>query len=256
MSNAQITSHLYPQHLAVIMDGNGRWASQRRLPRFEGHRAGVKAVKQLIQSIHEMPQVKALTLFALSTENMRRPESEVLALLQLLESTLRRELKSLHAQNIRLQFLGDVAEVSASLAAITAEAEALTAANTGLILTIACNYSGPWHIAHALSQLPVGALQQGAAAVAHNQAVLAEAMTFCPYPVDLVIRTSGEQRLSNFLLWHIGYAELYFTECLWPDFNVRALQQALHDFSQRQRRFGLTHGRDRCATQNNMEYDA
>lgn len=227
-----------PRHVAVIMDGNGRWATQRGLPRFEGHRAGVKAVRLLIEEAVQTEGVDALTLFALSAENISRPKIEVRALLKLFETTLARELDVLMAHNIRLQFIGDVRGVSDAVADLAEDAVAKTASHTGLILTIALNYSGPWHIAHAISTLPASAWQHGAVHTADNMAVLSSALAFCPFPVDLVIRTSGEQRLSNFLLWHIGYAELYFTSCLWPDFDADAWAEALQDYQGRQRRFG------------------
>lgn len=229
-----------PAHIAVIMDGNGRWAKRRHLPRIAGHRAGVEAVRSIVRSCARKG-VEVLTLFAFSSENWRRPEREVSLLLDLLMTAIRREVDSLHRNNVRLRFIGDRSVFSRTLHDSMAEAEALTAGNSGLTLIVAVNYGGRWDVTQAVQQI-AAMVETGEVAAAAVDAGLIESclsLKDVPEP-DLFIRTGGEQRISNFLLWHLAYAELYFTDTLWPDFDERAFDEALASFAGRQRRFGRT----------------
>jgi undecaprenyl diphosphate synthase len=229
-----------PGHIAVIMDGNGRWARQRHLPRIAGHRAGVEAVRGLVKACVRKG-VKVLTLFAFSSENWRRPETEVSLLMDLLLNSLRREARRLHKNDIRLKFIGDRSAFHGLLAASMAEAEALTADNGGLTLVVAVNYGGRWDVVQAMQRVvqlvAEGRLEPSAVDAAALESQLS--LRGVPEP-DLFIRTGGEQRISNFLLWHLAYTELYFTDTLWPDFDDQAFEQALASFARRQRRFGYT----------------
>lgn len=228
-----------PRHVAIIMDGNGRWAQKRFLPRTAGHRAGVKSVRESVQFCGEQG-VEVLTLFAFSSENWRRPREEVGMLMELFLSALRRELAALHKNNVRFRLIGDRAGFSETLRETIVEAERKTADNSGLNLVIAANYGGRWDIAQAAAKLCADREQQADPAPITEQALhpyLSAAEL--PEP-DLFIRTGGEQRISNFLLWQLAYTELYFTDTLWPDFDRKAFAAALADFSQRQRRFGRT----------------
>ena len=229
-----------PVHVAVIMDGNGRWAKQRHLPRVAGHRAGVEAVRGVVKACARKG-IKILTLFAFSSENWRRPETEVSLLMDLLLTSIKREVKSLHRNNIKLVFIGDRAAFHGALTASMDEAETLTAGNTGLTLIIAVNYGGRWDVVQAAQQLArlVAEGSMSASDVDANALESHLALHGVPEP-DLFIRTGGEQRISNFLLWHLAYTELYFTGTLWPDFDERAFEEALVSFATRQRRFGFT----------------
>jgi undecaprenyl diphosphate synthase len=229
-----------PRHIAIIMDGNGRWAKRRGLPRIAGHRAGVEAVRRTVKGCKELG-VEVLTLFAFSSENWRRPKAEVSLLMELFLTALQGEIKRMHDNNVRLRVIGDRSAFNRKLQRCIAEAEATTAANNGLTLVIAANYGGRWDIAQAAQRL--------AEAVADGRmqpsAVTAEALQshMClndlPEP-DLFIRSAGEQRISNFLLWQLAYTELYFTECLWPDFDEAQFEAALASYARRERRFGRT----------------
>lgn len=228
----------YPKHIAVIMDGNGRWAQKRGKPRLFGHRSGIRALKDFINYVAAYNEIKAITVFALSCENIARPKCEVDALLTLMETALDKELAEIHQQNIRIKFVGDIVNLSKKMVKVIEYAEQLTEANDRLTLTVALNYSGQWHIANEVSKMM-------AADAGHDQldtqACLRELdsrLLLGDYPVDLLIRTSGEQRVSNFLLWQLGYAEFYFTECLWPDFNQQEFECAIKAYSLRKRRFG------------------
>jgi undecaprenyl diphosphate synthase len=229
-----------PRHIAVIMDGNGRWAKQRFLPRHVGHRAGVEAVRRTIRRCRELG-IEALTLFAFSSENWRRPAQEVNLLMQLFMMALRREMQALHRGEVRLQVIGDRTAFAPELQALIAEAESLTKNNTGLCLNVAANYGGQWDVIqavqHLATQVEQGHLQSSDITPDHiaKQLCLSE----LPNP-DLFIRTGGEQRLSNFLLWQLAYTELFFSELLWPDFGETELDRALTFFANRQRRFGRT----------------
>lgn len=227
-----------PQHVAIIMDGNGRWAKQQGKLRIFGHQNGVKAVRNAVD-FAARHQIKVLTLYAFSSENWTRPEAEVSALMTLFMQALSRELKKLHKNNIRLKVIGNVSQFSPALQEKIQAAETLTANNSGLILNIAANYGGYWDITQAAQKL-ASQVQNGELAVSDittermQQALVTENQP----QVDLLIRTSGEQRISNFLLWQIAYAELYFTPVLWPDFDHEAFAKAIVAYQQRERRFG------------------
>lgn len=227
-----------PQHVAIIMDGNGRWAKQQGKLRIFGHQNGVKAVRSAV-NFAAKHQIKVLTLYAFSSENWRRPEAEVSALMSLFMKALDNEVKQLHKHNIRLNIIGDKSQFSESLQQRIAKSEALTANNTGLILNIAANYGGDWDILTATKrlaeQVKLGQIAPGEITCQMLQDNLS---TGTQPPVDLLIRTSGEQRISNFLLWQIAYAELFFTPALWPEFNEQHFSEAIIAYQQRDRRFG------------------
>ncbi len=229
-----------PHHLAIIMDGNGRWAKKRYLPRIAGHRAGVEAVRQVVKDAAQVG-VKVLTLFAFGRENWQRPEPEVTGLLDLFLTTLKSEVDNLHKNNVQLRIIGDRSRFDDKLQQQIIRAEKLTQQNDGLVLVIAVNYSGRWDITQACARLVERATEKEHKCDAvTSDAIRAElALAELPDP-DLFIRTSGEQRISNFLVWHLAYTELYFTELLWPDFNTDALADALTFFETRERRFGRT----------------
>jgi undecaprenyl diphosphate synthase len=229
-----------PRHVAIIMDGNGRWAKQRHLPRVAGHRKGVEAVRAIVRACIERG-VAYLTLFAFSSENWRRPADEVSILMELFLRALEQEVAKLDENGIRFKVVGDTMRFDPRIRDLIATGEALTEGNTRLFLTVAANYGGRWDIAQAARRFFAH----------HPDAVRTEAgfapdaldpylaMSFAPEP-DLFIRTGGEQRISNFLLWQLAYTELYFSETLWPDFDATALDVAIDWYSQRERRFGRT----------------
>lgn len=229
-----------PRHIAIIMDGNGRWAKKRFLPRTAGHRAGVTAVRKVVEHCAKKG-VEALTLFAFSSENWRRPPQEVSVLMGLFLATLERETDKLHENNVRLRVIGQRAAFAQDLQGRIAAAEELTRENTGLNLVIAANYGGRWDILQAAQRLA----EEVAAGTLSPRDITGEllearlSLTDLPEP-DLFIRTGGEQRISNFLLWQLAYTELYFTPTLWPDFDENSLEQALAAYASRQRRFGYT----------------
>lgn len=226
-----------PQHIAVIMDGNGRWAKKRFLPRVAGHKRGVEVVRDMVR-LCANNGVKFLTLFAFSSENWRRPADEVTFLMSLFMEALQQEVGKLAENNIRLVMIGDKSRFEPALVAKIAEAEAETANNDGLTLTIAANYGGRWDVMQAMQRL----IQDKPEAVkGFSEEELASylSMHYAPEP-DLFIRTGGEQRISNFLLWQLAYSELYFTETLWPDFDEAEFKRAIASYQQRERRFGRT----------------
>lgn len=227
-----------PQHVAIIMDGNGRWAQQKGKMRIFGHKNGVKAVREAVSYARKVG-IKVLTLYAFSSENWNRPKKEVNALMALFMQALNLEVKKLHKNNIKLNILGDVTGFSASLQNKIHQAEKLTENNTALTLNIAANYGGCWDIVQATKSL-AQQVKEGKLAVDEiNAQVLQQALVTKEQPqVDLLIRTSGEQRISNFLLWQIAYAELYFSDVLWPDFNEKEFNEAIIAYQQRHRRFG------------------
>ncbi len=229
-----------PEHVAIIMDGNGRWATQRGQARHHGHKAGVNSVRSTIETCIKRG-IGALTLFAFSSENWRRPETEVSLLMELFIAALQREVKRMKANNIRLRIIGDVSAFPEKLQKRIAESEKATAGNDGLVLQIAANYGGRWDITQAARRL-ARAVQAGEMDVEDiDDAAVARSTSFSDIPdPDLFIRTGGDLRISNFLLWHSAYAELYFTETLWPDFDTEAFELALKEFARRQRRFGQT----------------
>jgi undecaprenyl diphosphate synthase len=225
-----------PRHIAIIMDGNGRWARQRRLPRFAGHKRGVEAVRGVVKACAERG-VGFLTLFAFSSENWRRPPDEVALLMQLFVAALENEVKKLHRNRIRLKVIGDLSAFDPKIQALIAEGEQLTAANDALTLTIAANYGGRWDILQAMNRFLNES--KGRQVVQESDLAPYLAMSYAPEP-DLFIRTGGEQRVSNFLLWQLAYTEMYFTDALWPDFDAAALDAAIASYRKRERRFGRT----------------
>jgi len=226
-----------PRHIAVIMDGNGRWAKKRYLPRVAGHKQGVETVRQITRACRERG-VEYLTLFAFSSENWRRPPEEVSTLRQLFMGALEQEAERLHQNRVRLKIIGDIAPFGARVVELALRAEEMTRDNAGLTLTIAANYGGRWDLMQALTKLVRKApLPPGGYTEAQLAAHLA--LNYAPEP-DLFIRTGGEQRISNFLLWQLAYTELYFTPTLWPDFDDVELDAAIAWYQQRERRFGRT----------------
>lgn len=229
-----------PRHVAVIMDGNGRWAAARGLPRSAGHQAGIEPVRSIIRE-STRHGVAALTLFAFSSENWRRPAEEVGHLMDLFLDALAQELPQLQQNGVRLRFIGDRQALGAPLRQRMAEAEVSTASNAALQLQIAVSYGGRSDIVLAARALAAACVRGELQPAAIDEARFAEAAALAGLPEpDLFIRTGGEQRLSNFLLWNLAYTELYFTEVLWPDFDASAFETALQQFASRQRRFGLT----------------
>ncbi|EIJ67369.1 polyprenyl diphosphate synthase [Pasteurella bettyae] len=229
-----------PQHIAIIMDGNGRWAKQKGKMRIFGHKNGVMAVRKSVSYALKIG-VNALTLYAFSSENWNRPEQEVSALMTLFMHALDSEVKKLHKNNIKLRIIGDTSRFSDKLQEKIADAEALTANNQALTLNIAANYGGCWDIVQATQQIAQQVKEGKIDTTDINEAFFQHHLvTQEQPPVDLLIRTSGEQRISNFLLWQIAYAELYFSEVLWPDFNEEAFNQAIYAYQQRDRRFGTS----------------
>ena len=226
-----------PRHVAIIMDGNGRWAKQRHLPRLAGHRAGVEAVRRVTRAARAMG-IEALTLYAFSSENWRRPEEEVSDLMGLLRLFIRSDLAELARENVRLRVIGDYHRFSPDLIALVDDAIARTANNTGPILAIALNYGAQAELAAAARRLAGRVLEGLPPEQIDEAAIEAELDTRDLPPLDLLIRSSGEQRLSNFLLWQAAYAELLFVDTLWPDFDGDALADAVAQFGRRQRRYG------------------
>ena len=224
-----------PRHIAIVMDGNGRWAQQRKRPRLFGHHRGAEAVRATVKTCGNL-SVECLTLFAFSSENWKRPEEEVDGLMSLLMTALNREAKGLVKHGIRLKFIGDVGGFSEKLQDKIKQVEALTARGDGLLLQIAANYGGRWDIVEAAKRL----IKQSDFNELTEASISQELSTKGVSDPDLFIRTGGERRISNFLLWQLAYSELYFTDLLWPDFDEQALMDAIQDFSKRQRRFGMT----------------
>jgi len=222
-----------PHHIAIVMDGNGRWATRRFLPRVAGHKKGVDALRACVRHCGERG-VKALTVFAFSSENWNRPPEEVSGLMELLVMALGREVPQLQAEGVRIRFVGDRSALSDKVRAGLAQAEAATAANTRLLFNVCFNYGGRWDIAQAAARL---AAQGAPITEASLDREMALAHVADP---DLLIRTGGEQRISNFMLWQAAYSELYFTDKLWPEFDEAALDDAIEAFGRRERRFGKT----------------
>jgi undecaprenyl diphosphate synthase len=229
-----------PRHVAIIMDGNGRWAQAKGQPRVMGHKAGVKAVRRAVSTARELG-IKSLTLFAFSSENWRRPEQEVSLLMQLFFTVLQREIKLLHKNGVRLNIIGDTSRFSERLQKQIAKAVATTADNDDLILNVAANYGGRWDIMQAAKILAEKVETGEMNSTQFTEEALSEHLCMqnqCE--VDLMIRTGGDYRISNFVLWQAAYAELVFTDILWPDFDEQAFHDAIATFASRQRRFGLT----------------
>ena len=234
-----------PRHVAIIMDGNGRWAKQRLLPRVAGHRRGVEAVRATVRACVERG-VEFLTLFAFSSENWRRPADEVSILMQIFIRALEQEVVKLDDNDIRFKVVGDVSRFEPKIRELIAAGEALTASNSRLTLTVAANYGGRWDIAQAVQRL-LSARPEAARGFIPEALEPYLSMAYAPEP-DLFIRTGGEQRFSNFLLWQLAYTELYFTDLLWPDFDAAALGAAIASYQQRERRFGRTSEQLQAAT--------
>jgi len=227
-----------PRHVAIIMDGNGRWANARKLPRVAGHRAGAEAVRRTLRAAAKFG-IECVTLYAFSSENWKRPEQEISDLTGLMKQFIRSEIDEIHASNIRLLIIGDHHAFEPEAAAMVDEAVARTASNSGSTLVVALNYGAQDELARAMRKL-AGRIQAGTLEpdAITPEAISAELDTADLPPLDLLVRTSGEQRLSNFLLWQAAYAELYFTDTLWPDFDEATLAEAVACFSKRQRRYG------------------
>jgi undecaprenyl diphosphate synthase len=231
---------IVPRHIAIIMDGNGRWANKRLLPRVAGHRKGVESVRASVRAAIEQG-VEYLTLFAFSSENWRRPPDEVSILMDLFARALEQEVAKLHSNGIRFRVIGDTSRFDRRIRDLVTAGEALTASNTRLTLTVAANYGGRWDIAQAARRY----FAAHPDALANGRPFMPEAlepylaMAYAPEP-DLFIRTGGEKRISNFLLWQLAYTELYFTDMLWPDFDAAAISAAIDSYATRERRFGRT----------------
>ncbi|WP_337880810.1 polyprenyl diphosphate synthase [Rheinheimera sp.] len=236
----QALEHALPQHVAIIMDGNGRWAERQGKPRVWGHKKGVDAVRRAVSFCRKLG-IRSLTLFAFSSENWRRPEDEVSGLMQLFLLVLQQEAKSLHKNNVRLNIIGDLSPFSEKLQQHIKEAQQLTAGNTALTLNVAANYGGRWDMVNAAQQLArqVAEGQLNPEQITEQQ--LGQFVQMADQPeLDLLIRTGGDIRISNFLLWQAAYAELWFTDTLWPDFDEQVFSEALAAFACRERRFGCT----------------
>lgn len=235
-----MTTSTLPKHIAIIMDGNGRWAKQKYLPRMAGHHEGLKAVRRIVQACGEQG-IPVLTLFAFSSENWQRPQQEVSGLMKLFLSSLQNEVEKLHNNNVRLRIVGDSSRLSEELKASIHKAQQRTRENTGLTLVIAVDYGGQWDILQATQKIA----EQIENKTLSSKDITPQVFESClgladlPHP-DLFIRTSGEKRISNFLLWQLAYTELYFTDIFWPDFDKDTLAEALDFYSKRERRFGCT----------------
>ena len=242
----EIDGDRLPQHIAVIMDGNGRWARKRHLPRVAGHRAGVQSARTIIETCARL-QIPALTLYAFSMENWRRPKAEIDFLMRLLRDYLRRELPVIQRNNIRLLIIGRPDQLPEAVRNDVERAMAQTAENTGMKLAVALNYGGRAEIVDAFNRILDQARRNGLASAVVDEEMISQNLYTAGLPdPDLLIRTSGEMRVSNFLLWQIAYAEIYVTETLWPDFTRAQLYEALLDFQKRERRYGgLTESRQK-----------
>jgi len=238
--NSQSQINIVPNHVAIIMDGNGRWAELRNEPRNKGHRQGVKSVKHIVRACIKR-DIKVLTLFAFSSENWKRPRTEVSLLMDLFLSALGAELRDLDKNGVRLRFIGDRNDIPANVQRAMENAETQTSDNQKLTLVIAVSYGGQWDIKHAVQQIAQH-VKDGELALSDitEEQITDNLSTVDIPPPDLFIRTGGERRISNFLLWQLAYTELYFTDTLWPDFNDMAFDLALEDYTKRQRRYGMT----------------
>jgi undecaprenyl diphosphate synthase len=228
---------IVPRHVAMIMDGNGRWAKKRYLPRVAGHKRGLETVRAMVKGCSER-RIPYLTLFAFSSENWRRPADEVGFLMQLFVRALEQEIERLHENGVRFKAIGDLARFEPKLVRLIEQAEQITAHNTTLTLTVAVNYGGRWDMMQAVQRM-LKEHPEYAGGFGESDLAPYFALSYAPEP-DLFIRTGGEQRISNFLLWHLAYTELYFTDILWPDFDAAALDGAIDSYRQRERRFGRT----------------
>jgi undecaprenyl diphosphate synthase len=232
-----------PRHIAIIMDGNGRWAKQRFLPRIAGHKRGVENVRNTVRACAERG-IEFLTLFAFSSENWRRPQEEVSLLMQLFVAALEQEIVKLSENGIRFKVIGDLSRFKSQIVQLATDAEQLTRNNTRLTLTIAANYGGRWDILQAVNRM-MRKQPELVNGFGETDLLPYLSMSYAPEP-DLFIRTGGEQRISNFLLWQLAYTEMYFTDLLWPDFDTVALEQAIVSYQKRERRFGRTSDQLKC----------
>ncbi len=236
----EIDKSRIPQHVAIIMDGNGRWAKKKGALRIFGHQNAVKSVRDVIEAGSEL-KISYITLYAFSTENWSRPKEEVNALMELLVSTLRSEVDELHKNNIRLATIGNIADLPAVCQQQLQESKDITANNTGLTLVLALSYSGRWEIIEAIKKISEQVQKGNLLTENINEEIVSSYLTTKNIPdPELLIRTSGEMRVSNFLLWQIAYSELYITDVLWPDFRKEHLYAAIKDYQKRERRFGKT----------------
>ena len=226
-----------PRHIAIIMDGNGRWARKRLMPRVAGHAKGVDSVREVVRTCLDN-KVEYLTLFAFSSENWRRPKDEVSFLMQLFIKSLKGEIERIHRNNIRLRVVGDLSRFDKPLVDMVHESEALTAGNTAMNLTICANYGGRWDIMQAVEKM-LAARPEARDGFSEDDLSAHLALSFGPEP-DLFIRTGGEKRISNFMLWQLAYSELYFTDKLWPEFGEAELKEAITSYQARERRYGRT----------------
>lgn len=235
-----ITDNGNPRHIAIIMDGNGRWAEKRMFPRIMGHRAGVKTVKKIVEYCIE-EKIEVLSLFAFSSENWRRPKKEVQMLMELFIVTLQTQIDKLDDNNVRLRVIGDKIAFSEKLQDKISQSEKQTENNKGLTLVVAANYGGHWDITQAFQKIAERIAKDDLQPQEITESLISQYITTTDIPdPDLFIRTGGEQRISNFLLWQLAYTEFYFTETLWPDFNKEVFSKAIDSFKNRQRRFGRT----------------
>ncbi|MDG1687461.1 MAG: isoprenyl transferase [Gammaproteobacteria bacterium] len=233
-------SQQVPKHIAIIMDGNGRWAKSRHQSRFMGHRAGVKSVEKIVKHCVKC-EVEVLSLFAFSSENWRRPTKEVSLLMELFAVALKQQTKRIHKNNTRLRVIGDISKFSKSLQKQIEEAQTITENNTGLTINVAANYGGRWDITRSVKQLAERVMEGSLKLEDITEQQITQGLITADLPEpDLFIRTGGEQRVSNFMLWQMAYTEFYFTDTLWPDFDEQVLDTAIASFNQRERRFGKT----------------
>ncbi|MDH5765103.1 MAG: isoprenyl transferase [Gammaproteobacteria bacterium] len=240
MENDSKQQIIKPEHIVIVMDGNGRWAKKRFMPRTAGHKAGVKSTRKIVETCVEN-KIEALTLFAFSSENWKRPDQEVSSLMELFLTTLQSEVKKLHEQSVCIRFIGDCTAFSDKLQKSIKQAEDLTVNNTGMNLNIAVNYGGRWDIATACRAIAEKVQASEIKTSDIDAELINQYVTLSDLPdPDLFIRTGGEQRISNFLIWQLAYTELYFTDVLWPDFDENEFDKALGWFVNRQRRFGKT----------------
>ncbi len=236
--SSMIDTHNLPEHIAIIMDGNGRWAKEKGLPRVAGHRAGMKSVKKIVRLCSELG-IKVLTLYAFSTENWTRPKKEISTLMSILREYLRKEIDELHQKNVKIDFMGRIYELPELVQQDLKWAKEKTANNTGLLLNVALNYSGRVDIIDAVKKIIVDIENKKCRKEDVNEALFEKYLYTADLPEpDLLIRTSGEMRISNFLLWQIAYTEIYITPTYWPDFSKEHLLSAIVDYQKRERRFG------------------
>lgn len=235
-----MTTTTIPRHIAIVMDGNGRWAKARKRPRLLGHKKGVEAVREIVKACDAL-KVECLTIFAFSSENWKRPEDEVKHIMGLFMMALEREAKSLAKNNVRLRVIGDITQFSEKLQKKIKQVEDITSKSNGLNLTVAANYGGRWDIVQSVQTLAAKVASGEMKAEEISEDDISSCISTQQFPEpDLFIRTGGEKRISNFLLWQMAYSELYFTDVLWPDFGREELHEAIEDFSSKQRRFGKT----------------